>query len=42
MTLRGRFGIIRNQKELTGNVLSDIERVPETSEMIWTLSETFW
>jgi hypothetical protein len=27
MTLRDRFGIIRNHKELIGNVSSNIERV---------------
>jgi hypothetical protein len=41
MTLRDRFGIIENQKELTGNVPSDIGRVSETSEIFWTLSKTF-
>jgi hypothetical protein len=36
MTLRDRFGIIRNQKELTGNFPSNIGRVLETLEMFWT------
>jgi hypothetical protein len=40
--LRDRFGINGNQKELTDDVLSNIERVPETSKMFQTLSERFW
>jgi hypothetical protein len=32
-TLRDRFVIIRNRKELFGNVLNDIRRVPVISEM---------
>jgi hypothetical protein len=42
MMLRDRFRIIGNQKELTGNVPSNIRRVPETLEMFRALSETFW
>jgi hypothetical protein len=40
--LRDRFGINGNHKELSRNVLSNIGRVPETSERFWTLSEMFW
>jgi hypothetical protein len=40
--LRDQIGIVRNHRELTGNVPSNIGRVPETPEMFWTLSERFW
>jgi hypothetical protein len=41
MTLRDRFRIYGNHKELTENVLSNIGSVPETPERFWTLSEIF-
>jgi hypothetical protein len=40
--LRDRFGIIKNHRELTGYVLSNIGRVLETSEKFRTLSEMSW
>jgi hypothetical protein len=30
MTLRGRFGITRSHRELSGKVLGNIGKVPET------------
>jgi hypothetical protein len=40
--LRDQFGIIGNHRELTKNVPSNIRRLPEISEVFWTLSEMFW
>jgi hypothetical protein len=41
MALRDRFRINGNHMELTGNVPSNIGRVPETSERFQTLSKRF-
>jgi hypothetical protein len=42
MILRDQFRINGNHMELIENVLSNIGRVPETSERFQTLSERFW
>jgi hypothetical protein len=41
MMLRDQFRINGDHKELSGNVLSNIENVPETPERFWTLSKMF-
>jgi hypothetical protein len=40
--LRDRFEIIGSHRELTGKVLGNIGKVPETSDLFQTLSEMFW
>jgi hypothetical protein len=41
MMLMGRFGIIRIHRELTGKVLGNIGKVPETLERFRTLSKLY-
>jgi hypothetical protein len=41
MKLRGRFGIIRSHREVTGKVPGNIGKVPETPKRFRTLSKLY-